>query len=940
MEWPDIWFGILGTIEVRLAGEAVPVRAPRHRALLAALLCKPNQVLGIDEVAEAVWDGDPPPAAAGTLRSYVMRLRRVLGRAGERIETFPPGYRINLEAGLELDSTIFADLCGTGSAAARVGDWARVSADLSAGLYLWRGTPLQDVPSEVLRRDTLPGLAELNVQATELRLEAQLKHGRPAEAIPGLRQFIIEHPLRERSHALLMTALAACDRRAEALRVFRDLRSMLDTELGVEPSGELQSLHREILGSSDRAAAPQSGGKPAASRADVPTPRMLPAAINDFIGREAHVGRLLTALSGGAAGESPAVVIASITGMGGIGKTTFALHVAHRARDQYPDGQLFADLRGTAPVPAEPGAVLAMFLRQLGVDPASLPAETEERSSLYRSLLAERHLLIVLDDARDAAQLTPLIPGTAGCSVLVTMRNRVVGLPGAIQLDLDALSRPVSRALLGSIAGTDRVAAEPAAAGEILTACADLPLAVRLVAARLVSRPGWRIQDLADRLSAARYQLDELSHGPQGVRASFEVSYAGLSLREGAPASSARAFCLLGLWTGQDIGLPAAASLLGVELREAERILQYLVDMCLVQSPRPDRYSMHELIRAFAAERAERKLDASTRTMAITRLITWYTVAASEADALLAPRRRRVVAEPVASVAPAARLRSPADAIEWCENEHSNLIGASYLSQISGLRQLGWQLPTALWSFFRLQRYQPSLLLTQELALSSACAAKDQVAEALVHNNLAVALLEAGRFREAIEHLSASLTIRTSLDDQAGAATALNNLGIAAMQAGLPDQAVSYLLRSLTYREAAGDLVRQADIHANLGNIYLLLGRLPESVTECEAAERLFNESAHGGEALAETLDTLSQAHHRAGDLELARHRAEQVVAIRREICDQHGLAESLRRLGAIHRDGGDPDGARRVWRDAIYVLGTLGDPDVAEVETQIDALD
>jgi DNA-binding SARP family transcriptional activator/tetratricopeptide (TPR) repeat protein len=941
VEWPDVWFGILGTLEVRQGGELIPVRAPRHRALLAVLLCKPNQVLGVDEVAEAVWDGKPPGAAVTTLRSYVMRLRRALGRAGERIETFPPGYRLNLDTDTELDSTLFHALWGKGHAAARAGDWSQVSSCLSSCLALWRGTPLQDVPSDVLRLDTLPGLLELHVQATELRLEAQLKHGRPAEAIPGLRDLIIEHPLRERPHALLMTALAACDRRSEALQVFRDLRGVLDTELGVEPGQELQDVHREILMAGDRPAAPRpagrltAGGPTAGSGASLPTPWMLPADISDFTGREPQVSRLLGDLSRSA----PTVVVSSIAGMGGIGKTTFAIHVAHRVRPRYPDGQLFANLQGTAQVPAEPGAVLGKFLRQLGVDPALLPVDTDERSALYRSLLADRRVLILLDDARDAAQLAPLIPGTAGCAVLVTMRNRAVGLAGAIQLDLDALSRADSYAFLSSIAGASRVAAEPDAVSEVLTACADLPLAIRLVGARLVSRPSWRIRDLADRLQVAYGMLDELSFGDQGVRASFEVSYAGLSLRESAPASATRAFCLLGLWTGRDISLSAAASLLGLERREAQHALEYLVDMCLVQSAQPGRYSMHDLIRAFAAERAERELQEPERRAAIGRLITWYTLTANAADTLLVPPRPRAAVERVAGVAPPAPLRSRADAIEWGESEHANLVSASHLGQAGSPRQLAWQLPTALWGFFMLQRHLRSLLFTQEIALSSAVEAGDETAEATVRNNLAIALIEAGSYLDAIEHLNASLSIRISHGDQAGMASTLNNLGAASMEAGLPDAAIEYLLRSLSYREATGAVRQQADVHANLGNIYLRLGRFSEAITECEAAEKLVECEANVSETLAQTLAIASQAHHQAGDLESALSRAEQVTAIRREMCDQHGLVESLQRLGEIHRDSGSADDARKAWLDAIDILHMLEDSDARRVDTLIAAL-
>jgi DNA-binding SARP family transcriptional activator len=513
MRGPAIGFGLLGPLEVRTDGVVVPVRAPRHRALLAALLCKPNQVVEVDELADKVWDGDPPAAAAVTLRGYVMRLRRALGRAGSRIETSPPGYRIVVDADTELDSAIFSDLLRNGQSAARTGQWADAASRLRDALSLWRGTPLQDVPSEALRSDELPWLTELHAQAIELQLEVRVRSGHGAESIPDLRHMITKHPLREPLYALLMTAFSQCGRRADALWLFRELRSVLSEQLGIEPSRELQELHRHILGARDTPF----------DRRSASVPRTLPADIGDFTGRHEEVGQLLAYFSGAKAGDSRTVAISSVAGMSGVGKTALAVHVGHRVSGWFPDGQLFAGLRGTASVPVEPGAVLATFLCQLGVDRADLPAGTEERGALYRSVLADRRVLVILDDARDAAQVKPLIPGTPGCAVLVTVRNRLSDLAGSSHLDLEPLSGEDAGALLGQIVGVDRMAGEPRAAGAVLAACGGLPLAIRFVGEHLASRPNWRIEDLADRLGAARRQLDELGFGDDGVRVSFEV---------------------------------------------------------------------------------------------------------------------------------------------------------------------------------------------------------------------------------------------------------------------------------------------------------------------------------------------------------------------------------------------------------------------------------
>jgi DNA-binding SARP family transcriptional activator len=937
-----VWFGLLGPLQVRCDGADIRVSASRHRVLLAVLLCRPNRVVGLDELAYAMWNGHPPAGAQTTVRSYVMRLRRALGAAAIRIETASPGYRIALDPSAELDTFLFTARCQAADALARAGDWGATASALDEALALWRGTPLQDVPAETLSRDELPAWLERRSQAVELRLEAAIELGRATEAVIELRRLAAEHPLRERTSALLMTALAACDRRSEALEIFRDLRRVLVEEVGIEPGMELQELHQRILNGSQSPAADSAATVPpipaqAKEHRPYPVPRTLPADIGDFTGREEHVDALVSCLRTDPAGSARAVNIVSIAGMGGAGKTTLAVHAAHHVRGDYPDGQLYADLRGSTSVPVPPAAVLGRFLRQLGAEPDALPADDEERGALYRSLLAQRRVLVLLDDARNAAQVRPLLPANP-CAVLVTMRNRLTGLPGAVHLDLEGLPREAAHRMLSRIIGADRVAAEPAAVSDVLAACADLPLAVRLIGARLASRPSWGIQYIASRLRAQRSRLDELSYADQDVRATFEMSYSGLDTPDVAAALAARALCLLGLWPGQDIGLTAAASLLGMPAHQAERVLEYLVDMYLVQSPQPGRYSLHDLLRDFAAERAEQDLAEADRRAAITRVVTWYTRAAAAMNATLSPTSRQIHPAAVPDLAAPPDLSTVPDALDWGENEHANLCDATGLAASSGLRELAWQLPTASMSFFQRQRHLRSWIDTHEIALSSTQEAEEEKTEAIVRNNLAIALLTAGRHLEAIDHLKVTVAIHSSLDDAALVASALINMGVAAMEAGFPDQAIGYLSQAVAYYQASGSASSEAAARTNLGYIHLLLGQPAEAIQESAAAIRLYRLAPSVSWGLAEVLDNISQAYLLAGSTEQALSHARDAVSVRRQLCDRPGLAEGLRHLGELLADT-NRTGARAAWSEATGILRELDDPRAAEVEALLGTL-
>ncbi|MEY9893466.1 DNA-binding SARP family transcriptional activator [Catenulispora sp. MAP5-51] len=612
-----VWFGLLGPVDIRLDGEPVPLPSARTRALLAALLCQANRVVSVDGLVDAVWGADPPDGAVTTLRSHVMRLRRCLGSEAARLETVAPGYRLLLDPAVELDTRIFVARYQAGQQAADAGDWRSAARHAAEALSLWRGEPLADVPSELLHLEEAAAWAEMRVEAIELRARADIELGRASDAAAALRRLAADHPHREPAYALLMAALAAADRRVEALRVYRLLRTVLVRDLGMEPSPELRALHQRILAMDTGlgAAAQEQHEEPGTGSGYVawPTPHTLPWDTADFTGREEPLRRVTEAL-GDPKGPNAVVV----DGMAGVGKTALALHAAHRLAGRFPGGQLYADMRGTSAEPAQPFEVLAAFLRLLGIAPADLPGSAMERAALYRSLLAVRRVLVVLDDVHDVRQMAPLIPASPGCVLLVTTRDRHVGVAGAVRLSISPLAHDESRMLLEQMVGTHRTAAEPEAAEQVLAACAGLPLAIRAAGGRLAARPGWRIADLAARLAnaAGSALLDELRFADHDVRAGLEAGFTALG------ETSATALCLLALWSGPELGLPAAASLLGGSAAEAEDILERLVDLNLLQSPRHRRYALHALVREFAAEKAGTLLtdDQRDRAAALWRL--------------------------------------------------------------------------------------------------------------------------------------------------------------------------------------------------------------------------------------------------------------------------------------------------------------------------------
>ena len=692
-------FRLLGPLEIRSEEEDWRgIGAPKWRSVLAALLIKAGQIVPADVLINEVWQ-DAPPAKAGNLISiYVLRLRRLLGDTnGTLLVTRAPGYLLRLVPG-DTDAQVFEALVREGGRAYAAGHPEQAAAQLAEALALWHGSPLADVPSTTLIETEAERLAELRLDAAELRIKAELACGGHAQVIPELRRLLADHALRENLWLMLMQALDGAGRHAEALEAYGQARSVMAEELGVDPGAELRRYYAELLakdealtkdagdapgsisaGTISASAGPSAPAAAAESPRPVPVPAQLPADVADFTGREDQVKHLSDLLaSGGLDADPGAVRIALVAGSGGLGKTSLAVHAAHRVRASFPDGQLYVDLLGATPQPLPPADVLARFLRDLGVDGRDIPADDDERAARYRTVLDGHRMLIVLDNARDAAQVRPLLPGTASSAVLITTRSRMPDLASTKLVDLNVLDDDEALTLFTRVVGDERASAEPEATAELLLACAGLPLAIRICAARLNTRSGWTIGAMARRLRDEHRRLDEMRAGDMAVRASFQVSFASLPAAiQPDGIAPADAFRMLGLWQGPSISSAAAAALFGSPEYQAEDVLETLVDVHLLESTSSDRYKFHDLLRVYSSERAVADLSGQVRDAAVGRLLRWYLRTSDAAGTAVQPRRYNIPLEPVGDEPAPLGFTGVADALSWYDSERVNLVAAT-----------------------------------------------------------------------------------------------------------------------------------------------------------------------------------------------------------------------------------------------------------------------
>lgn len=603
-------FRLLGPLEVVAEGAPLPLGSRRQQGLLAALLLDADRVVTIDRLVSAVW-WKPPPSASSNLRSYVTALRRALHQGEKRTDrllTYPSGYRLATAPG-ELDLSRFEDLVALGDTALHTGDARRAVERLGQALALWRGHPLEGILLGQGLQSQAVRLEERRLAVVERHLEARLALGQHDVAVAELRGLVAANPLRERFWAQLMLALYRLGRQGDALAVYAQVRGHLADELGIDPGPELQRLQGQIL-RADPALATGAATGPAVVVArghnEPPTlpPRQLPRASAAFTGRHGELARLQRLLRSTRQGS---VAIAAITGTPGVGKSALAIHAAHHVADRFADGQLYLDLHGATPglPPLDPLDALGRMLRSLGVGHGQIPADVDEAAARFRTLTAGRRLLVVLDNAHDAAQVRLLLPASPGCTALVTGRRALGMLEGARLLDLALLPHDEAVELLARIAGPERIRAEPKAAAEVVRYCGLLPLAIQIAGTRLADRPTWPVRELASRLADPAGRLDELTVGDLAVRASFEVSLTALRTSpDPVDRQAAAALGLLSLSNSADFGLETAAMLLNRSRLTTQMLLERLVDARILETPRSHRYRFNDLLRLYAHEQA------------------------------------------------------------------------------------------------------------------------------------------------------------------------------------------------------------------------------------------------------------------------------------------------------------------------------------------------
>jgi DNA-binding SARP family transcriptional activator len=930
-------FVLLGPLTlVHDTGERTTIRGARLRVLLAALLLHANEPVSTDALADALWDGAPPAAAATTLRGHVLRLRRALEPdAGNRIVALDPGYLMRV-ADSESDVLEFQKLCRSAGTAIRDQAWADAEADATAALARWQGTPLIDVPCQALRDAWMPRLKEARVQALEWRIEAGLHLGHRDELVPELRALVAEHPLRERFHAQLMLALAGAGRQAEALSAYQDARQVLVDELGIEPGPDLRELQERILtGDAELLRPLPAASEPVPARAAV-IPRQLPAAPGHFVGREAEI-KALNDLLPGRDDPDGAVVISAIGGTAGIGKTTLAVHWAHQVAPRFPDGQLYVNLRGFDPshAPMAPADSLRRFLDALGVAPERIPADPEGQAALYRSSLAGRRVLILLDNARDAEQVRPLLPGAPGCLVVVTSRDQLgglVALEGAVPLALDLLTEPEARDLLIRRLGSDRVHSDEPAVTELISLCARLPLALNIAIASAALHPGRPLSELVDELRDARRRLDTLSMGDAGadVRAVFSWSYRALG------PEAARVFRLLGLQAGQDISVEAAASLTTLEPVDARRVLQELTRAHLLTEHAPGRFSFHDLLRAYAADLAHIREGDDEGEDALRRLCDFYLHTAHAADRLLAPNRAPIEIDPPVRGTRPQPLSDVSAAVAWFDAEHPNVLAAQRTAASYGWHSVVWKLAWTLTTFYSGQGRLDDQMGIWLSAADSAAYLPDPGSLIRAHLYLGRTQAEAGRHEDAIVSLNLGLALaeRNHGTFEQGHA----HFGFTRVweMRGDHQQALHHARRALAVFRGLGQPIWEADSLNLVGWHAARLGDYETARAHCEAALELGRDDDM---SRAIYLDSLGYIEHRTGHQDLAIERYQQALSAFRGLGNIRGCADTLDNLGHPYTALGQHERARAVWRQALELYQRQGRTEDAErVQRQLAA--
>jgi tetratricopeptide (TPR) repeat protein/DNA-binding SARP family transcriptional activator len=910
-------FRLLGDVDVWHAGRRMALGS-KQRTVLAVLAFQANTVVSRPDIVRLAWGGradDPPVTIDRLITDYVSRLRTALRQAGvgeeARLVARPPGYLLEVDP-TTVDWHRFRDLVARARAARQTTDDADAAELLRQALGEWRGPALADLDGRSL--DPIRALmGDLRLAAAEDLATILLPRGGHHEVIDLLTDLATGYPGRERLAALLIRALHTAGRRDEAIAVYQRTRTHLTDHLGVDPTEAIDDAYRAVLHGQAPTPAPAGGRGPLAQ---------LPADTGNFTGRRAELASLLTVIPDIETGPGPGavVVICAVDGMGGIGKTTLAVHAAHRLAARYPDGCLFLDLHGYthAIAPVEPGQALERLLRALGVPGEQIPANIDDQAALYRSQLTGRRMLIVLDNARTADQVRPLLPAEPGCLVLITSRRRLTALDDARPLSLNILPVTDAVTLFTRIAGPGRITSHPHAVERVVELCGRLPLAVRIAAARLRARPAWTVAHLADRLTDQHDRLGELDDGERGVAAAFTLSYHDLT------GEQRQTFRRLGLHPGADTDPYAAAALTGHPVAQAGRTLEQLLDAHLLIQAVPGRYRFHDLMRAYAADLARAQDSDDVRRTALTGLFDHYLATAAAAMDTLFPagmfQRPRI--QPVDSPPPP--VTETATARAWLDAERPNLVAACAHTATHGWPGRTNRLSATLALYLDFGGHFADALTIHTHTRDAAGRCGDLAAEAHALTSLGTSLDGLGRHAQAVNQLQHALHIFRQIGHRAGEARALNNLGYAHCRWGHYEQAVGYTQQGLAIFRETGNRLGQADALDTLGIVHRQQGRYDEATHHSQKALTLYRQLRDPlGEAMQ--LERLGGIHARQGRHQQAIDHLQQALTLDREIGNRLGEADALNELGLVYRQQGSYEQATDHHQQALDLFRRIG---------------
>lgn len=914
-------FLLFGEVQLRVEGQPLDVGTPRQQAVLAALAVDAGRPVPIEKLIDRVWGDDPPGEARNVVYSHLSRIRQLLteaaGLTGTKtgVTRRSAGYVLEIDPGA-VDLNRFAHLVERGNDVRETDDDR--AAALREALLVWRGAPLAG-----LQGDWADGVRAAwhrrRLDAAVRWGELELRLGRSDAVIAAMSDLAAEYPLAEPLEALLMRALHGAGRDAEAVDRYAVVRQRLADALGTDPGPELRALHGALL----------RGELPSAAPAAAPaSPAQLPPDTPGFAGRESALRRLGEVTGG----PAPAARIVVLSGTAGVGKTTLAVHWAHSVAREFPGGQLYVNLRGFDPTgsPMTPAGAVRGFLEALEVPGERIPTTLEAQVGLYRTLLANRRVLIVLDNARDAGQVRPLLPGARACVVVVTSRDQLAGLvtEGAHPLVVDLLDDAEAHAVLRRRIGADRLAADPAAADEIIELCAHLPLALAVVAARAATYPAFSLAALAEQLRDARGGLDEFAGADPATdpRAVFSWSYRWLD-----PAA-ARLFRLLGLHLGPDIGTRAAASLAG--LPAARALLSELANAHLVAEHAPGRYTMHDLLRAYADELVHESDTVLDRESAVHRLLGHYAHTAYHADGFLDPRLEVPPAlTPLPSGAEAERIVDHRRALAWFETEHRVLLQAVAVDAEFDARV--WEIAWALRRFLTMRGHWHDESDVLSAALSAARRLADERKQAFAHLHLGGTHGRFGRLTEAGDSLQAALTLYTASDDAVGQAYAHRQFAWLLDRQGAAADALTHAEQALELFRTAEHQAGQATALNAVGWFHTLLGEHTSAIEYCRQALDL--QTLLGDQMGAtQSWHSIGYAHKQLGDPDRAMACYEKALELVRRTGSLVTEARVLIEIANLRRDLGDVESARSEWQQAHDILAHLAHPEADEVRTRL----